>query len=175
MNETPYQIAMLAATIAHGRDPLQHINDAWDLLRACAAPALPPVEAPTEMLTYEEATVKIHPIRDEGERLKALFEFFTSEHLAWNMKNANCQPGGYAWESAPREATEAEALASMKPVRAYIESLKAEGLTTNQVANLAARFALWKKERVSAERVAAGKKGGDQTNLKKQKRKKKKR
>ena len=169
-NPTPYEIAMLAAAIAHGRDPLLHINDAWDLLRACAAPALPPVEAPTEMLTYEEAAVKIHPIKDEGERLKALFEFFTSEHLAWNMKNANCQPGGYAWDSPPREATKAEELASVVPVTAYIASLKASGLSTNQVADLAERFRVWKKEQVSAIRTEAGKKGGDKPKPKKRKR-----
>ena len=169
-NPTPYEIAMLAATIAHGRDPLLHINDAWDLLRACAAPTIAPVEAPPVRLTYKQAVAKICPGRNASRQEKSLFEFFTHERLEWDRKHGNCQPGGYSWDSPPREATKDEQAAARVIGTGCIARLKAEGLTTNQVADLAERFNLWKKEKLSAKRTEAGKKGGDKPKPKKRKR-----
>ena len=180
-NPTPYEIAMLAATIAHGRDPLLHINDAWDLLRACAAPTIAPVEAPPVRLTYEEAEGMICPEPDKALRRKRMIEFFRPEVLRIQALSAN--PGewvkGDGWEQPPgpkltekeaRDQAQAEALAAVAPVTAYIECLKSEGVTLDWVNETAGRFKLWKKEQVSAIRTEIGKRGGNQTKLKKQKR-----
>jgi hypothetical protein len=167
-NPTPYEIALLAAAIAHGRDPLQHINDAWALLRACAAPAIAPVEAPPVRLTYKQAVAKICPGRNASRQEKSLFEFFTHERLEWDRKHGNCQPGGYAWDSPPREATKDEQAAARVIGTGCIARLKADdGATVDWVNETARRFKLWKTEKLNTKRTEAAKKVWKEKKLKK--------
>ena len=110
-----------------------------------------------------------------------MIEFFRPEVLRIQALSAN--PGewvkGDGWEQPPgpkltekeaRDQAQAEALAAVAPVTAYIECLKSEGVTLDWVNETAGRFKLWKKEQVSAIRTEIGKRGGNQTKLKKQKR-----
>ena len=182
MNETAFQIALLSATLAGPkRDPLAYIEQARALLRACQEPATAPVESNPRLVSYDDAEGMICPEPDKALRRKRMIEFFRPEVLRIQALSAN--PGewvkGDGWEQPPgpiltekdaRDQAQAEALAAVAPVTAYIASLKASGLSTNQVADLAERFRVWKKEQVSAIRTEIGKRGGNQTKLKKQKR-----
>ena len=182
MNETTFQLALLSATLAGPqRDPLAHIEAARALLRACAAPALPPVESNHRLIAYDDAEGMICPEPDKDLRRKRMIEFFRPEVLRIQALSAN--PGewvkGDGWEQPPgpkltekeaRDQAQAEALAAVAPVEAYIASLNAEGVTLDWINATAERFKLWKKDGIHQNRVAAGKKGGDQKKLKKQKR-----
>ena len=123
----------------------------------------------------------ICPEPDKDLRRKRMIEFFRPEVLRIQALSAN--PGewvkGDGWEQPPgpkltekeaRDQAQAEALAAVAPVTDYIECLKTEGVTLDWINATAERFKLWKREKLSAKRTEAGKKGGDQTKLKKQKR-----
>ena len=79
MKETAFEIAQLAATLAGPkRDPHAFIEAARSLLRACAAPALPPVESP-RLVSLELALEVALKDTNPGRRRDKLKKFLQAD------------------------------------------------------------------------------------------------